>query len=58
MPLHLIGPPEALRLFDGWGWAAGLQPDPAQDALPMRDVRDMFLRATSAAGPQMRADGS
>ncbi|WP_368667729.1 sulfatase-like hydrolase/transferase [Salipiger sp. PrR002] len=58
VPLHLIGPPEALRLFDGWGWAAGLQPDPAQDALPMRDVRDMFLRATSAAGPQMRADGS
>ncbi|WP_226626394.1 sulfatase-like hydrolase/transferase [Alloyangia pacifica] len=58
VPAHLIGPPEALALFDGWGWREGLQPDPEQPAWPMRAFRDRFLRATSALPGDLRADGS
>uniref|UniRef100_A0A2A3JXU7 Sulfatase n=2 Tax=Alloyangia mangrovi TaxID=1779329 RepID=A0A2A3JXU7_9RHOB len=58
VPVHLIGPPETLALFEGWGWAARLSPDPAQASWPMRDFRDRFLTATSEAVGAPRADGS
>ncbi len=58
VPIHLIGPADTLRLFDEWGWAEGLQPAAAQEVWPMAAFRDRFLRATSEAGAEMRADGS
>ncbi|WP_254694570.1 sulfatase [Alloyangia pacifica] len=58
VPIHLIGPADTLRLFDEWGWAEGLQPAAAQGVWPMAAFRDRFLRATSKAGAEMRADGS
>ena len=47
VPVHLIGPPEAVSLFEGWGWSAGLTPDPALASWPMSAFRDRFLEATS-----------
>lgn len=58
VPVHLIGAPEVLRLFDGWDWSARLQPAAAQEAWPMRAFRDRFLDATSEAGAEVRADGT
>lgn len=50
VPMHLIGPPEVLALFDDFGWTPGLVPDPALPPWPMRAFRDRFLQATSTAG--------
>ncbi|MCA0963930.1 sulfatase-like hydrolase/transferase [Salipiger bermudensis] len=47
VPVHLIGPPEAVALFEGWGWSSGLTPDPALQSWPMSAFRDRFLEATS-----------
>ncbi|WP_417742073.1 sulfatase-like hydrolase/transferase, partial [Salipiger sp.] len=49
VPVHLIGPPEAVALFEGWGWSSGLTPDPALQSWPMSAFRDRFLAATSQA---------
>lgn len=47
VPVHLIGPPEAVALFDEWAWTEGLEPDAALPPWPMRAFRDRFLEATS-----------
>ncbi len=58
VPVHLIGPPEALSLFDDWGWTEGLTPSPDLETWPMRAFRDRFLSATSALPADLQADGS
>lgn len=45
VPVHLIGPPEVLALFDTWGWSEGPVPDPALPVWPMSAFRDRFLEA-------------
>ncbi|WP_138469077.1 sulfatase-like hydrolase/transferase [Poseidonocella sp. HB161398] len=50
VPVHLIGPPEVLALFDGWGWTPGPEPAPDLPAWPMAAFRDRFLAATGAGG--------
>ena len=50
VPVHLIGPPEAIALFDDWQWTKGLEPAAALNAWPMSDFRDRFLTATSTQG--------
>ncbi|RAZ85245.1 sulfatase [Cereibacter johrii] len=47
VPAHLIGPPELLAAFDGWGWTEGLIPARALPVLPMEAFRDRFLEALS-----------
>ncbi len=47
VPVHLIGPPEAVALFDGWDWTGGMIPADDLPAWPMAAFRDAFLRATS-----------
>ncbi len=49
VPIHLIGPPEAISLFDTWQWSPGLTPDAELAHWPMQAFRDRFLAATSAA---------
>ena len=51
VPIHLIGPPDLIAAFDGWGWSAGLVPAGDLPAWPMSDFRDRFIRALSAAAP-------
>ncbi|MZQ91301.1 sulfatase [Frigidibacter albus] len=51
VPIHLIGPPEVLALFDDWGWSPGLMPEAALAPWPMRAFRDRFLDATSGGAP-------
>ena len=46
VPVHLIGPPEVLALFDGWGWTPGPEPAPDLPPWPMAAFRDRFLEAT------------
>ncbi|MDF0598480.1 sulfatase [Psychromarinibacter halotolerans] len=59
VPVHLIGPPDALRLFDDWDWTDGMIPDPDLPTWPMSAFRDRFLDATSATGDAAtQADGS
>lgn len=48
VPLHLIGPPEVLALFDGWALTPGLVPGPDAPVWPMAAFRDRFVRAVSA----------
>ncbi|MGP3697989.1 sulfatase [Rhodobacter sp. NSM] len=45
VPAHLIGPPELLAAFDGWGWTEGLIPAPNLPTVPMEAFRDRFLSA-------------
>lgn len=47
VPVHMIGPPEAVALFESWDWSRGLTPDPALESWPMSAFRDRFLAATS-----------
>ena len=51
VPIHLIGPPEVLALFDDWRWSPELVPDAALAPWPMRAFRDRFLEATSGGKP-------
>ncbi|QOL80020.1 sulfatase-like hydrolase/transferase [Pseudooceanicola spongiae] len=48
VPIHLIGPPEAIALFDTWQWSPVLTPDAELAPWPMQAFRDRFLAATSA----------
>jgi hypothetical protein len=50
VPVHLVGPPEAIALFDGWQWTKGLEPEAELEAWPMSLFRDRFLSATSPRG--------
>lgn len=47
VPLHLIGPPEVLALFDDWGLTPGLRPGPDAPVWPMEAFRDRFVDALS-----------
>lgn len=49
VPVHVIGPPDLVALFETWGWVPGLVPDPATPTLPMDAVRDALVR--TLAGP-------
>lgn len=51
VPLHLIGPPEAVALFAAQGWAPGMIPEPSAPAQPMDRLRDVILRATGSGAP-------
>lgn len=58
VPLHLIGPPDLVSLFDGLGWAEGLLPDPASPSTPMDSLRDLLLVRLGSgvgAGPDTQA---
>lgn len=46
VPIHLIGPAQALAAFDGWGLTPGLIPTQDTPRWPMEAFRDMFLAAT------------
>jgi hypothetical protein len=48
VPIHLVGPPEALAPFDAWGASPGLIPAPDAPVWPMEAFRDRFLAATRA----------
>jgi hypothetical protein len=58
VPVHLIGPPEVLDLFEGWGWTAGLIPAGDLPAWPMAAFRDAVLRATSPGLSDVSGGGS
>ena len=47
VPVHMIGPPEVIALFDHWNWTEGLQPEAGMPTWPMSAFRDRFLDATS-----------
>ncbi len=48
VPVHLIGPPDLVALFDGWNWTEGLVPDAQTPVWPMREFRDRFVKTLSA----------
>ncbi len=58
VPVHLIGPPELVALFDGWDWTQGMIPAEDLPAWPMAAFRDAFLRATSPGLSGAGAGGS
>lgn len=47
VPIHIIGTPRTLALFEHWGWTDGLTPEPDLPSWPMEDFRDRFLSAVS-----------
>lgn len=47
VPIHIIGPPDVIALFDAWRWTPGLLPDPDLPAWPMATFRDRFLEAAT-----------
>ncbi len=51
VPIHLIGSPDLVALFDDWGWSAGMIPDADLPAWRMDAFRDAFLRAVSSGAP-------
>jgi hypothetical protein len=55
VPVHLIGPPELIALFDGWGWTPGLVPDAALPAWRMDALRDALLAALATGAPARSA---
>lgn len=56
VPIHLIGPPEVLALFDDWYARPGLVPDVDTPVWPMEAFRDRFLEAVS--GPAAEGEAS
>jgi hypothetical protein len=50
VPLHIIGPAEALAPLADWGLTPGLVPTPATPRWPMEAFRDRFLTAYSTPG--------
>ncbi len=52
VPITIVAKdPAVLDRVAGWGWRAGLNPDPNAPVWPMEEFRDRFLRAF---GPQSR----
>ena len=45
VPVHVVGPPEALARLDGWGWTPGLLPAADAPVWDMSEVRDRLLAA-------------
>jgi hypothetical protein len=55
VPIHLIGPPDVIALFDDWDFADGLIPQAETPVWPMEAFRDTFVRAVSStAGPAVQ----
>jgi hypothetical protein len=53
VPISIVArDPKVLDRVAGWGWTAGLEPDPAAPVWPMNAFRDRFL---TAFGPQTTA---
>lgn len=51
VPVHVIGPPDLVALFDGPGWTDGMLPAPDSPVTPMDAMRDLLLtRLSSGAG--------
>lgn len=48
VPVHVIGPAPLVDRVADWGLSPGLVPPPASPAIPMEDLRDLFLRSFSA----------
>jgi hypothetical protein len=49
VPIHLIGPPDVIALFDSWAWTEGLIPGGQTPVWPMQNFRDRFVQALSSA---------
>ncbi|MGZ9811650.1 sulfatase [Pseudoroseicyclus sp. H15] len=50
VPMHIIGPPEALAPLEGWGWTEGLVPADDLEPWRMDEFRNRFIAAyTSGA---------
>jgi hypothetical protein len=46
VPITIVAKdPAVLQRISGWGWTAGLNPDPKAPVWPMSDFRDRFLTA-------------
>ena len=48
VPVHLVGPPDAMALFDDWAYSGGLVPGADAPVWPMEAFRDRFVGATSS----------
>ncbi len=48
VPIHMIGPPAALDLFEDWGWTPGLIPVTDAPVWRMDAFRDRFISAVSS----------
>jgi hypothetical protein len=51
VPVHVIGPPDLVALFDDLGWTPGMWPDPALTPVRMDGLRDLLLRTLSTGAP-------
>ena len=54
VPVHVIGPPDAIARLDGWGWTPGLIPGPDAPVWGMETFRDRFLAAFGTADRRLR----
>nr|WP_246849792.1 sulfatase [Rubellimicrobium arenae] len=52
VPMHLIGPPDLIAAFKGWGWTPGLVPAGDVAPWPMEEVRDHLVEALTTSGPR------
>jgi hypothetical protein len=48
VPVHVIGPADLVERVGAWGFAPGLTPPEAQEALPMEAMRDLFVTTFSS----------
>ncbi len=51
VPAHLVGPPDLLALFDGWGWTEGMVPAPDAPVWPINALRDRLLGTLGSGAP-------
>jgi hypothetical protein len=51
VPLHVIGPPDLVALFDGPDWTDGLIPAPEATPIRMDALRDRLLSALGSGAP-------
>lgn len=49
VPVHVIGPPDLVDRFAGWGWREGMVPDAATPPMRMDRFRNRFLSTFSRA---------
>jgi hypothetical protein len=48
VPVHVIGPADLVERVGAWGFAPGLTPPEAQEALPMEAMRDLVVTTFSS----------
>ncbi|MBP7241180.1 sulfatase [Amaricoccus sp.] len=53
VPVHVIGPPDLVDRLAGWGWAAGMTPDPGAPPMAMADLRDRLLASFTGPAPTL-----